>query len=706
MASLPCSERPDVSIVMPVYNKLDLTRACVASLYEHAVAATWELIVVDNGSSDGSADWLAEQDTEGRLHHLANPENRGFAQGCNLGAESANGRYVLFLNNDMEVTPGWLDPLVATLDRDPEVGIVGSRLLYPDGTIQHAGVALVENRQGATPTLEGIHAAQGKPADARSAARPQVMQIVTGACLLIRREILDLTGGFDEAYWNGNEDVDLCLKTGELGWQTVYRPESVVIHYESQSGPERWAQVQANVDRLNGTWQGRAKPDLIRQADGAISRPEPCRIRNYIDPRLHLARSTPTGPLRNADAHPTASVIVLTWNALEYTRLCAESLLAYTDLRHELIFVDNGSRPDTIAFLEDLAAHHENVRVILNGENLGFAAGNNVGIAAARGDYVCLLNSDTVVTEDWLERLITAAEADPKVGLVGPVTNSITGNQRLSRTGYDENSLQGLDAFAAKRAVKEARRTEQALWIVGFCMLIRKDLIERIGGLDEGFGQGNYEDTDYCLRAFLAGYHSIVAKDCFVHHFGSRSFVEGRVDYATQIDEKFEIFRRKWHLDPSVRVTGNLNLEFLVTLGFLPPLHFHPLPESPLVQVHPVGPWELDRWLSRGEVLFQADLLAQATDLFAAIVARFPGCSRAENDLACTLWQAAKAQTDAGIAGKMLATAVASLESLLSREPDNEDARWNLQEISKSLSEVGVDAQETKAPTRETITPA
>ena len=197
-----------------------------------------------------------------------------------------------------------------------------------------------------------------------------------------------------------------------------------------------------------------------------------------------------------------------------------------------------------------------------------------------------------------------------------------------------------------------------------------------------------------------------MAKDCFVHHFGSRSFVEGRVDYATQIDEKFEIFRRKWHLDASVRVTGNLNLEFLVTLGFLPPLHFHPLPESPEVQVHPVGPWELDRWLSRGEVLFQANLLAQAADLFAAVVAQHPRCSRAENDLACTLWQAAKAQDDAGVAAKMLKQAVASLENLLSREPDNEDARWNLQEISKSLSDAAAATPDPETSPTVTFTPA
>jgi GT2 family glycosyltransferase len=87
---------------------------------------------------------------------------------------------------------------------------------------------------------------------------PKYFQIVTGAALMVRREIFSSLGGFDEAYWNGNEDVDLCLRAGESGWKVVYRPESVIIHFESQSGEERWAKVQDNVRRFNEIWDNRA----------------------------------------------------------------------------------------------------------------------------------------------------------------------------------------------------------------------------------------------------------------------------------------------------------------------------------------------------------------------------------------------------------------------------------------------------------------
>jgi len=130
---------PDVSIVIPVYNKLALTKVCVDSIHAVAVNNSFEIIVVDNGSSDGTAEWLDEQEQLGRLRRVNNPENLGFAQGCNLGAAASSGRYVLFLNNDMEVLPGWLEPMATCLDQDSQVGIVGACLIFADQTVQHGG---------------------------------------------------------------------------------------------------------------------------------------------------------------------------------------------------------------------------------------------------------------------------------------------------------------------------------------------------------------------------------------------------------------------------------------------------------------------------------------------------------------------------------------------------------------------------------------
>lgn len=279
---------------MPVFNRLDMTRSCVASLLREEVRSSWELIVVDNGSTDGTRPWLAKQQAEGRLQLVPSLQNKGFARGCNLGARQARGRHLLFLNNDMEMTPGWLDPMVETLAEDLAVGVVGARLLFPDGTIQHGGVALVAQPVRDQVQLGGFHLGYRKPADFPAASRARQVQAVTGACLMIRLGLFAALGGFDEGYWNGNEDVDLCLRVGKTGWKVVYVPESVVIHHESQSGPERWSRVDQNVKRLNEKWRGRVQPDFVLDAEGKFQPTELGTLRRYHRPvTLKKSRDLP-----------------------------------------------------------------------------------------------------------------------------------------------------------------------------------------------------------------------------------------------------------------------------------------------------------------------------------------------------------------------------------------------------------------------------
>ncbi len=662
--------RPDVSVVIPVFNKLELTRNCIKSILEFGAQASFETIVVDNGSTDDTRQWLTHQAESGPLKAIFNQNNLGFSRGCNVGAEAATGRYILFLNNDMEVTPSWLDPMVTTLDNDPGVGITGARLLFPDRTIQHAGVALLQCNDPDKPKLLGEHVAYKLPASSPMVAIPKYFQIVTGAALMIRQELFSAMNGFDEDYWNGNEDVDLCLRVGEAGWKVVYRPESVIIHYESQSGEERWAKVQDNVLRFNEIWKGRAKADLIVQEDGQVERSIHNHIRTYPERRLQRSAAAKADP-------DTVSVIVLTWNALEYTKLCAASLLKHTDERHEIIFVDNGSRPDTVEFLQELARDHSQVKVILNGENLGFAAGNNVGIAAAVGRHVCLINSDTVVTAGWLESMIGHLNNNSNIGLVGPLTNSITGAQKLEKVEYNQNTCEGLAEFAHGLTASLAGQCQKTMWVVGFCVLIRDELLERLGGLDESFGQGNYEDTDYCLRTFVAGYACVIAADSFVHHYGSRSFVDGDVDYAAELRAKHAIFRKKWNLPVGEDQNAPLDTAALLNLGFIPALHFHPLPGGNNI---PLWDWEKDTWIGRGEAFFKAGRLDEAQRVFRLVLALCPGHGPAANNLACALWQTCDEE-------KAIPEAVEILEGILARDPDNEDAKWNLQEMRPVLVE-------------------
>ena len=235
----------DCSVIIPVWNRCELTRDCLTALAKTTEGLSWELIVVDNNSTDGTQEFLSTLDGDVRI--IRNQENLGFAKACNQGAAAARGTYLVFLNNDTIPLKDWLRPLMSEVEEDPKVGIVGSKLLYQDGTVQHAGV--VRDLEDRFP----YHIYKNFPGDHRAVNQRREFQIVTAACMLIRRSLFEEVMGFDEDYVNGFEDADLCLKVRERGYTVVYQPRSVVIHLESQT-PGRKAHEDANAARFLQRW--------------------------------------------------------------------------------------------------------------------------------------------------------------------------------------------------------------------------------------------------------------------------------------------------------------------------------------------------------------------------------------------------------------------------------------------------------------------
>jgi GT2 family glycosyltransferase len=235
----------DCSIVMPLFNRAELTEQCLVKLAEVTEGASFEMILVDNGSTDGTAAFLAK--LGGDVQVIRNAENLGFAAACNQGARAARGRHLVFLNNDTIPLAGWLAPLLAELDADPTVAVVGSKLLYPDETIQHAGV--IFSRDLPIP----YHFLAHVPGTFPVVNTRRELQCVTGACMAVRRSVFDAVGGFDEGYRNGYEDVDFCLQVGARGGRVVYQPASALYHLESQT-PGRKANDEANTRRLLARW--------------------------------------------------------------------------------------------------------------------------------------------------------------------------------------------------------------------------------------------------------------------------------------------------------------------------------------------------------------------------------------------------------------------------------------------------------------------
>lgn len=250
------------SIIMPVWNKVELTRQCLVALASATTDVSFELIVVDNASTDSTPDLLAS--LAGDVRIIRNDQNLGFAKACNQGARAARGKYLVFLNNDTIPQPHWLTPLVREVEEHPEVGVVGSKLLFADGTIQHAGVVFTRSH------LIPYHAYRTAPADLPAVNQRREFQAVTGACMLIRRNLFEAAGGFDEAFENGFEDVDLCLKVRAKGYRIVYQPRSALYHLESQT-PTRHDRDDHNGRLLRERWGSHwwlADEDLHYHTDG------------------------------------------------------------------------------------------------------------------------------------------------------------------------------------------------------------------------------------------------------------------------------------------------------------------------------------------------------------------------------------------------------------------------------------------------------
>lgn len=533
-----------VSIIIPVFNKVEFTKKCLEAIVKNTPSELYEVLIIDNASTDGTRDFL--KCLEGDVKIITNDKNLGFSKACNQGARKASTDYLLFLNNDTEPRKGWLEPLLNILTQDNSVGAVGGKLLFPDGTIQHAGVVIFDDQKLPDP-LVARHIYYGQPMDIAEVNQLRRYQALTAACLLMRKSAFNEVGGFDEGYWNGYEDVDLCFKLQEKGWKLVYQPEGVVIHHESKSGPERFSKILENIQRLHSKWIGKIKPDIIIREDGSTTITENNRIQRYHIPNMISAGSLSSKPQK------LVSIIILTYNALKYTQQCISSIQQHTSYPHEIIFVDNGSNDGTAAYLRKLVKEHPNswskytgtsYKLIENQENRGFAAGNNQGVSAASGDHVMLLNNDVLVSDGWLESLVESLERDKKIGMVGPITNSISGRQMVRDIPYsDEN---GFHIFAQKIRKAYNGRLTPRYRIAGFAILMKKALYDEVGGLDESFGTGNYEDDDLCLKVHEKGYAIMVDESVFIHHYRSQTFIENKIDYRNSLSVNGTKFKEKW----------------------------------------------------------------------------------------------------------------------------------------------------------------
>jgi GT2 family glycosyltransferase/glycosyltransferase involved in cell wall biosynthesis len=261
-----------------------------------------------------------------------------------------------------------------------------------------------------------------------------------------------------------------------------------------------------------------------------------------------------------ARAVPRASIVIITYNNLALTRLCIESLLRNTEhANHEIIIVDNASSDGTPAYLRFLADRHAHIRVILNTENKGFAAGNNQGLRAATGEHLLLLNNDTIVPPGWLSRL-TRHLGDPFIGLAGPMSNFV-GNE--ARVDVTYRTLEEMETFAREHTWRHDGEVADISMLAMQCVAFRRELLERVGFLDERFGTGMFEDDDYAERVRAEGLRVVCVADVFIHHFGQASFAKliETGEYDPLFARNRALFEEKWGKPWTPHVNGTLNFQ-------------------------------------------------------------------------------------------------------------------------------------------------
>ncbi|MED1810658.1 glycosyltransferase [Bacillus subtilis] len=253
------------------------------------------------------------------------------------------------------------------------------------------------------------------------------------------------------------------------------------------------------------------------------------------------------------------SIIVLTYNQLALTKQCLESIWKHTNNECiEVIVIDNGSHDGTRDYLKQITS----IKAIFNKTNEGFAKACNQGLEVASGDNILFLNNDTVVTNQWLEPMIKLLYQDDKIGMVGPVSNYVSGPQQVP---VNYTNVEEIEDFSRLYCLQQRGRSKAVLRLVGFCLLVKKKVLDQVGGFDERFVGGSFEDDDLSLRVLQAGYQLKIALDSFVHHHGHATFT-GNPDLSISqlYEENRQRFIDKWKVDVTTFFDSQPQLTALV----------------------------------------------------------------------------------------------------------------------------------------------
>jgi len=645
-----------VSIVIVTYNSSQTLQQCIDSVLE-STKIPFEVLAVDNDSKDNTKDILENYGT--KIKTIYNKENLGFSRACNQGIENSEGDYIVLLNPDTVVTENWAERMISHFK--PDTGAVGPLSDYVAG-LQKAEFYLPKN-SNRTFSLKEISTVLYENNRLKSVET----KLLIGFCIMFSRKILDKVGYLDEELFLGNDDLDISWRLREKGYNLLVATDTFIHHK---------GQVSFKTEKKTKTdWLVQESTDILYKklenyyGKGNIPSPMELWGINWFNPSKELMEKG------HAKFIPgLTSIIILTLNQLEHTEKCFESIKKYTEEPYEIIVVDNGSSDGTVEYLESFAAKNDRVKVIVNNTNRGFAAGNNQGISIASGEYILLLNNDTILTEGWLKGLIKVFEKNPDTGIVGPVSNCVSGPQFIKEASY--GSDEEMQKFALKWSEEHRDETMTYIRVVGFCLMTRREVIEKIGGLDESYGSGNFEDDDFCIRAAQAGYNARIVRDVFIHHTGSQTFKGQKINYKKSMLRNWEIFKKKWNIPPEKQLGETYSLS--LPKGDISGLYI-PLPDinrdhkaddknkwwsdiSNIPKEKPVN-FEL---LEEGKNHFYGGRYREAESIFREFLKEYPENVTGLANLSCVLWQTGNTKEAEKV-----------IKQALSLNPNDRDVVWN-----------------------------
>ncbi len=284
--ALPYFDQPEVSVLIPVYGKLEYTLACVKSIADHLPKVSFEVIILDDCSPDDS---VSELRRVKNLQVVVNPENLRFLRSCNHGSKFARGKYIYFLNNDTQVQQGWLDELLKTYETFPDVGMVGSKLIYPDGSLQEAGGIVWDDGSAWNYRIadKAFPGRNGNP-DMPEFNYAREADYCSGAAILIDKKFFERLGRFDDRYAPAYyEDTDLAFKVREAGKKVIYQPRSLVVHYEGVSngtdvGAGMKAYQVANKEKFFDRWKKVLQRDHYKNGENLLRARDKAKHKNLV----------------------------------------------------------------------------------------------------------------------------------------------------------------------------------------------------------------------------------------------------------------------------------------------------------------------------------------------------------------------------------------------------------------------------------------